>query len=267
MALISKETIDRIVMNLRGKMKHLVNDRDPNIVFPSMKLLHKILELDPKHRILDFELVQNMVLNLDHSNERIFNETIDLLSHNRVLDDNNYLKVIFSSTSLSKLVELYPKMRDPAKVAFCLAVVFEFTHDPKTAGVLMAKASKEFYAALHTSLLAGDRRTKLIILKILYQLLKYSSKTGPLELFPDWNVLTKFMNINYGEIKKKDFQIFSQAICTILLLSNRENFAERFELLELFKNFSEALKTKAYENRDIEMKNIILEVSYFHARF
>lgn len=57
MGLISQDTIDRIVINLKGRIKNLVVERDGNIVFMTLKLLHKILELDKTKKILDFELV------------------------------------------------------------------------------------------------------------------------------------------------------------------------------------------------------------------
>lgn len=148
MALISPETIDRIVMNLKGRVKNLVIDRDVTLVYSTLKLLHKILELDPMKRILDFELVQNLVLNLDHANTKVFNDTVDLLSQNNVLEDNNYLKVIFNVDSLARLIDLLPMLNDIPKINFCLTVIFEFTHDAKTAGTLMAKGGVNFYTAL-----------------------------------------------------------------------------------------------------------------------
>ena len=57
MGLISQDTIDRIVINMKGRIKNLVVERDGNIVFMTLKLLHKILELDKTKKILDFELV------------------------------------------------------------------------------------------------------------------------------------------------------------------------------------------------------------------
>lgn len=148
MALISPDTIDRIVLNLKGRVKNLVIDRDIGLIYSTLKLLHKVLELDEMKRILDFELVQNLVLNLDHANTRIFNETVDLLSHNNVLEDNNYLKVIFNAESLTRLLEIFPMVNDIPKVNFCLIVIFEFTHDAKTAGTLMAKGGSAFYTTL-----------------------------------------------------------------------------------------------------------------------
>ena len=87
-------------------------------------------------------------MNLDHSNNKIFTETMDLLSHNNILDEMAYLKVIFSTDSLNRLIEVFPKLNEAPKVNFCLTVLFEFTHDPKTAGTLMAKGGKSFYGAL-----------------------------------------------------------------------------------------------------------------------
>ena len=148
MAMIGDDTIDRIVMNLKGRIKNLIVERDANLVFSTLKLLHKVLELDPAKKILDFELVQNLVMNLDHTNTKIFNETADLLAHNAVLEDNNFLKVVFTSESMHRLLDMFPRINDPAKVNFCLTVIFEFTHDPKTAGTLMVKGGKNFYTAL-----------------------------------------------------------------------------------------------------------------------
>lgn len=148
MAMIGEDTIDRIVLNLKGRIKNLIIERDGVLVFSTLKLLHKILELDPAKKILDFELVQNLVMNLDHTNTKIFNETADLLAHNAILEDNNFLKVVFTSESMHRLLDMFPKVNDPAKVNFCLTVIFEFTHDPKTAGTLMARGGKGFYSAL-----------------------------------------------------------------------------------------------------------------------
>jgi hypothetical protein len=49
---------------------------------------------------------------------------------------------------MHRLLDLFPRINEPAKVNFCLVVIFEFTHDPKTAGTLMAKGGKNFYTAL-----------------------------------------------------------------------------------------------------------------------
>ena len=260
MAMICTDTIDRIVMNLKGRMKSLLIDRDPSLVYSSLKLLHKILELDSDRRIMDFELVQCMVLNLDHGNQKIFNETVDFLSHNNILEDNSYLKVIFTSESLHKLMDLFPTLTQQTKINFCLTVLFEFTHDTKSAGSLMAKGGKIFYHALHKSLLSGDRKSKVMIMKILYQLLKFNSKNGPLDYFPDWNVLVKFLNLNYGEIKEKEFDIFCQAVVTLLNLSPKNGFLEKVNCIELMKNCYDGISNNMYQNRDLEMKNIILEV-------
>lgn len=260
MALICEDSIDRIVLNLKGRLKTLVVERDGNLVFSTLKLLHKILELDPSKRVLDFELVQNLVLNLDHTNTKIFSETTDLLSHNSILEDSNFLKVVFTADSMHRMIEMFPKTNDPPRINFCLLVIFEFTHDAKTAGTLMARGGTEFYTALYTNLLNGERKTKLVIMKILYQLLKFNSRSGPQELFPDWNVFVKFLNLNYKEIKDKEYEIFCQAVVTLLSLSKRPGFIDRVNCVEMFKNCFDGVSNKLYSKRDIEMKNIMLEI-------
>ena len=261
MALISPDTIDRIVMNLKGRMKTLVVDRDATLVYSTLKLMHKVLELDKEKRILDFELVQSLVLNLDHTNQKIFNETVDFLAHNHILEDSSYLKVIFTADSLNRIIEIFPTLNAQAKVNFCLTVIFEFTHDTKAAGTIMAKGGKQFYSALHTNLLNGDKKARVMIMKILYQLLKFNAKNGPVELFPDWNTVVRFLNLNYGEIKEKEFDIFCQAVVTILNLSSKNGFLDRVNCIELLKHCSDGVVNKSYQNRDLEMKNIILEVA------
>jgi hypothetical protein len=264
MALISPETIDRIVMNLKGRMKTLVVDRDATLVYSTLKLMHKVLELDKEKRILDFELVQSLVLNLDHTNQKIFNETVDFLAHNHILEDNSYLKVIFTADSLNRIIDIFPSINVQAKVNFCLTVIFEFTHDTKAAGTIMAKGGKSFYSALHTNLLNGDKKARVMIMKILYQLLKFNAKNGPVENFPDWNTVVRFLNLNYGEIKEKEFDIFCQAVVTILNLSSKNGFIDRVNCIELLKHCYDGVVNKSYQNRDLEMKNIILEVAVVH---
>lgn len=260
MALISVDTIDRIVVNLKGRLKNLIVDRDGTLVFASMKLLQKILEIDTKKRILDFELVQNLVLNLDHVNEAIFSETMDLLSHYNILEDNNYLKVIFTTDALTRLIEYFPRLQSPDRINFCLTVIFEFTYDSKNAGTLMSKGGRQFYTSLFTNLMNGDKLLKLKIMKIVYQLLKFASKSGPLELFPDWNVYTKFLSLNFGELADKDFPLFSQAVLTLLKISGYPRFLEKVNIIEMFRHFYEGIVKKHYGSREQEMKNIILEV-------
>ena len=259
-ALISPDTIDRIVMNMKGRIKNLVIDRDGNLVYSSLKLLHKILDLDRTKRILDFELVQNLVMNLDHVNPKIFSETVDLLSHNSVLEDSSMLKVMFTMDSMTRLMDSFPKITEPTKINFCLTVLFEFTHDSKTAGNLLSKANKTFYSALYFNLMNGDKKAKLMVMKILYQLLKFSSKTGPLDLFPDWNIFSKFVNLSFGEVKDKDYEIFSQAVVTLLYISSKVEFIEKVDVIELFKHFYTGISYKHYGSRTLEMKNIILDV-------
>jgi hypothetical protein len=99
-----------------------------------------------------------------------------------------------------------------------------------------------------------------MIMKIVYQLLKFSSKSGPLDLFPDWNVFTKFLNLNYDEVKEKDFELFCQAVVTLLNISNKPNFLERVNVIELLKHCYDGVVGKLYQNREMEMKNIILEI-------
>jgi hypothetical protein len=267
MALISPDTIDRIVINLKGRIKNLVIDRDGNLVFASLKLLQKILEIDSKKRILDFQLVQNLVMNLDHANESIFTETMDLLSHNNILSEQNYLKVIFTTDALNKLIEHFPRMQLPERINFCLTVVFEFTHDAKNASPLMSKGGRPFYTALYTNLLNGDRLMKVKIMKIIYQLLKFASKSGPLDLFPDWNVYTKFLTLNHGELNQKEFPLFSQALLTLLKISEYPQFLEKVNTIELFKHFFDGITKKYYGAQELELKNIVLEVRFTSNNF
>ena len=261
-SLISIDTIDRIVLNLKGRIKNLVIERDANLVYSALKLLHKILDLDKGKRILDFELVQNLVLNLDHANQKIFSETVDLLSFNNILEDASMLKVMFTLDSMGRLIDVFPKLTEPAKVNFCLTVLFEFTHDAKTAGSLLSRAGKPFYTSMYSNLMNGDKKVKLMVMKILYQLLKFSSKTGPLDMLPDWNIYVKFVNLSFGEVKDKDYEIFTQAVVTLLHISPKIEFIDKVDILELFKNFSNGIIYKQYSSRDLEMKNIILEVGY-----
>lgn len=99
-----------------------------------------------------------------------------------------------------------------------------------------------------------------MVMKILYQLLRFSSLNGPLDLFPDWNVLVKFMNLSFGEIKDKDFELFSQAVVTLLLISDKSLFIERVNIIEMLKHCYDGIVYKQYRSREFEMKNIILEV-------
>jgi hypothetical protein len=99
-------------------------------------------------------------------------------------------------------------------------------------------------------------------MKILFQLLKFNSRTGPHELFTDWNTLVRFLNLSYGEIKDRDFELFSQAVVTLLNISAKPNFMDKINCIELFKHAYEGVVYKHYKNRDLEMKNIFLEVVY-----
>lgn len=67
-SLISDDTIDRVVKNLKGKIKLLITERDAKIVYSSLLMLKRILEFDKTHQIIDFELIQSLILNLGHSN-------------------------------------------------------------------------------------------------------------------------------------------------------------------------------------------------------
>ena len=98
-------------------------------------------------------------------------------------------------------------------------------------------------------------------MKSLLQLLKFNSKSGPLDLFPDWNVIAKFANLNFDGLKEKDFEIFSQSVVLLLSLSNKANFLDRVKGIELFRTFYEGVTKNLYMKRDQEMKNIILEVN------
>lgn len=100
-------------------------------------------------------------------------------------------------------------------------------------------------------------------MKILHQLLKFNSKSGPYELYPNWNVIVNFLNLSYGEIKDKDFELFSQAVVILLNLSSKPNFLEKVNTIELFKHAFDGIVYKQYKNRDLEMKNIYLEVGFW----
>lgn len=97
-------------------------------------------------------------------------------------------------------------------------------------------------------------------MKILYKLLSYSSSSGPLDKFPNWNVLTQFTNLAYQEVRYKDFDIFAQASVTLLKLSYKPEFMNHINVIELFANFDDGIQRKLYRDRDLEMKGIILEV-------
>lgn len=106
----------------------------------------------------------------------------------------------------------------------------------------------------------GSKKVKLVIMKCLLQLLKFNSRSGPLDLFPDWNSVARFANLSFDELKDKDFEIFSQAVVLILSLSAKPNFMERMKCIELYKSFYDGFVNKLYLKRDQEMKNIVLEI-------
>lgn len=97
-------------------------------------------------------------------------------------------------------------------------------------------------------------------MKCLLQLLKFNSRSGPLENFPDWNLICKFLHLSFDELKERDFEIFSQAIVLILSISGKPNFMERVKCIELYKSFYDGFVNKLYVKRDQEMKNIVLEI-------
>lgn len=92
------------------------------------------------------------------------------------------------------------------------------------------------------------------------QLLKFNSKSGPLDLFPDWNAVARFTNLSFDEFRDKDFEVFTQAVVLILSISGKPHFMERVKCIELFKSFYDGIVNKMYLKRDQEMKNIILEI-------
>lgn len=182
------------------------------------------------------------------------------MSQLRVLDDDVYMKVMFTMDGILNLLEIFPKLNDPAKINFCLAVLFQFTHDPKTAGAVMIKGGKLLYESLYNNLHRSDNDSKLLILKILFKLLKYSSTSGPLNKFPDWNCLLDFLNLSYSKIRGKEFDLFAQASVTMLLLSGKENFIKKIDLTRLFTCFNDGIERDVYQDRELEMKGIILEI-------
>lgn len=168
--------------------------------------------------------------------------------------------MMFTMDGIMKLIEVFPKLNDPAKINFCLSVLFQFTHDPKTAGAVMIKGGAPLYEALYNNLHRADNDAKLYILKILFKLLKYSSSSGPLEKFPDWNCLLDFLNISYSAIRPKEFDLFAQSSVILLLLSSKENFIQKIDLTRLFTNFNDGIEREVYDDRELEMKGVILEI-------
>jgi len=122
--LISDETFERVVKNLKGKMKILVTERDAKIVFSSLLVLKRILEFDKTQKIVDFELIQSLIMNLGHIENNIFNETMEILTYLRVLDDDTYIKVMFTMDGIIRLLDIFPHLNDTAKINFCLAVFY-----------------------------------------------------------------------------------------------------------------------------------------------
>lgn len=106
------------------------------------------MKYDNTKKIVDFELIQSLILNLGHSNRKIFNETMDVLSSLNIVEDEVYMKVMFTMEGIQNLIEIFPNLNDSAKISFCLAVLFQFTHDPKTAGTVMLKGGEPLYKAL-----------------------------------------------------------------------------------------------------------------------
>lgn len=106
------------------------------------------MKFDTTKKIVDFELIQSLILNLGHSNRKIFNETMEVLSTLNVIEDDVYMKVMFTMDGIQNLIKIFPNLNDPAKISFCLAVLFQFTHDPKTAGTVMLRGGDKLYQAL-----------------------------------------------------------------------------------------------------------------------
>ena len=122
--LISEETFERVIKNLKGKIKILVTERDAKIVFSSLLVLKRILEFDKTNKIVDFELIQSLIMNLGHIENNIFNETMEILTYLRVLDDDTYIKVMFTMDGIIRLLDIFPTLNDLAKINFCLAVFY-----------------------------------------------------------------------------------------------------------------------------------------------
>lgn len=99
-------------------------------------------------------------------------------------------------------------------------------------------------------------------MKILFKLLSYSSSSGPLEKFPNWNVITHYTNLAYEEVREKEFDLFAQAAVTLLKLSYKTEFMSYVNVIEVFANFDDGIQRQLYKDRDLEMKGIILEVFF-----
>jgi hypothetical protein len=196
--LVSEDTCERVVRNLKGKLKMLVTERDAKVVFSSLLVLKRILEFDKTQKIIDFELIQSLIMNLGHIENNIFDETMEILTYLRILDDDTYIRVMFTMDGIIRLLDIFPHLKDMAKINFCLSVFYQFTHDPKTAGSVMAKGGKVFYETLYNNLHKGNADAKYLILKILNKILMYSNTTDLVEKFPDWNCLLEYLNLSYS---------------------------------------------------------------------
>ena len=148
MALIMDDTVIRVVKKLRGRIKVLITDRDPQIVFIALNLLKKISSFEKSKGILDFDLAQALVLNLGHSSKKIFDETVNILAKFDVLDDDVYVKIMFSNQALSNILSAFPEVNDTKLLRFMISVIYQFSSDPKTSGNLMTEGGERLYVGL-----------------------------------------------------------------------------------------------------------------------
>ena len=167
---------------------------------------------------------------------------------------------MFTMEGIQNLLSIFPKLNDPVKISFCLTVLFQFSEDPKTAGTVMMKGGKDLYDALYNNLTRGNAQSQLLIMKILNQLLSYSSTAGPMEKFPSWDIIAQFTNLSYQTMRDKDIDLFSQASVTLLRLSQQDDFMERVRIVDLLVNYHDGIERQVYGERQLEMKGIILEV-------
>jgi hypothetical protein len=168
-SLAQKENVTRIQFHLKNKMRDILLSNNYTVAFSSLILLTIIIEHDKNRLIMDFELINTLLLNLGTDDPKIFDGTLEILTEEGILSNDSYLQVVFSVKEIENITMILPQINEPKKAGILFNIIYHYMSDMKTASSFIKIADEKFYVCLYNWLQKGSKALQKNILDMLHR--------------------------------------------------------------------------------------------------
>ena len=256
-----RENIVRIQFHLKNRYKDIILSNNFFVATNALILQKKIIDMDKNRLIMDFQLIQTLLLNLGTENQAIFNSTQDILKEEGILSNESYLQVIFSTKEIGNISKVLPIVNEEKKAIILFNIIYHYISDIKTAGSFIKIGSEEFYICQYNWLQRGTKPTQKMILDILTRLMKYANKSSSiLTYWPNWDIFTKFLTLKLYNKCAEDYEIYFSVLKLSCELSDKEEFAQTVNMITFLQSVDEYLTEGVFGQNDAVVRGQVITI-------